>query len=114
MLTQSAPANLSRRSTAALNNVTVPILISGIVNVLAGLFYFATCYGIVLAIPMIVLCVFEFVFVSNAPRMHPREVASKAQTLAVFEIIVGLFNIASLVCGIIVLANASNLTRNRP
>ncbi len=69
--------------------------------------------GAIFTVPMIVLCAFEFGFFSSAARMHPRELASKAQTLAVFEIIVGLLNMVSLVCGIIVLVNAGNIARAR-
>jgi len=100
-----------RRSSVSTDGVTMPVLISAIGNILFGLIWLVTCYGIVIAVPMVILCVLEFNLVSNASRMRPGELASKAQTIAVFEIIAGLFNFVSLVCGIITLVNASSLAR---
>jgi hypothetical protein len=41
--------------------------------------------------------------------MFPAEVGRQAKTLAIFEIIVGLANIITLVCGIIALINGNKL-----
>jgi len=87
------------------------LLISGIGNVVVGLLWLVTCYGIIFTVPMVILCVFEFSLYWNAPRMRPVQLVSRAQTLAVFEILVGLMNGVSLVCGILVLVGCSNLQR---
>jgi len=95
----------------SLEAVTTPLLISGIGNVVVGLLWLVTCYGIIFTVPMVILCVFEFSLYWNAPRMRPVQLVSRAQTLAVFEILVGLMNGVSLVCGILVLVGCSNLQR---
>ena len=89
--------------------ITAPVLISAIGNIVVGLAWAATCFGIVLTIPMVILCVFEFSLYAQAGRLPPPTLARKAKTLGIFEVIVGLFNLISLVCGIIVLINAGKI-----
>src|SRR5262245_29446670 len=87
------------------SSVWVPILISAIGNVAVGLLWVSTVVCLPVGIGMIALCVFEFLFYSKVDTLHPREVLSKANSLAILEIVAGLFNLISLVCGIIVLIN---------
>jgi transcription elongation factor Elf1 len=89
----------------------VPVLISAIGNLVVGLLWAATGCGIVLAIPMFVLSIFEFVFYSEADRLAPIDLAGKAGTIGIFEILCGLFNIVSFVCGIILLINKGKYER---
>ncbi len=86
--------------------LSVPILISAISNLVVGLLWASTCIGLVLAIPMFVLSGFEFALYSKFGRQPLAEIARRASTLGIFEVILGLFNTPVLVCGIIVLVNA--------
>jgi hypothetical protein len=78
-------------------------------NIVVGLIWAATCFGIVLTIPMVILCIFEFALWSQADSLSPRQVGGRAKTLGIFEIIVGLANTPTLICGIIVLINSGKL-----
>ena len=97
-----------RRRSGAGDGITVPLLISAISNIVVGLIWAATCFGIIFAIPMFILCVFEFMLWSKADRMSGRRLAGEARSLAIFEIIVGLANLGSLIAGIIILINSGN------
>ena len=79
-----------------------------------GLLWLATCVGIIFSVPMFILCIFEFILYGNASRLYPEELGAQAKTLGIFEIIVGLVNTPTLICGIIVLINASKLRGQGP
>ena len=93
------------------SGVVVPILISAIANVVLGLAWLGVTFGCAfpVSIALWVLCIFEFMLYARADRLPPAQLAAKAHTLGILEIIAGLFNLVSLVCGIIVLINASKL-----
>ena len=55
---------------------------------------------------MLVLSIFEFTLYSRVGREPLNRTAESASTLALFEIIVGLFNMISLICGIILMINS--------
>ena len=97
------------RVTRVPSGITVPLLVSAIGNICVGLLWLSTCFGVVLTVPMAILCIFEFMLYAKAQRLGAEELAAKATTIAIFEIILGLFNIVSLVCGIIVLVHVSQL-----
>ena len=86
-----------------LRTVTVPILVSAIANLVGGYLWFTTCLGIVLTAPMFALCVFEFYYFAKAPQMSRAELDRRGSAIGIFELIVGLFNGVSLVCGILTL-----------
>jgi hypothetical protein len=90
-------------------SISVPLLISAIANIAVGLLWASTCVGLVLAIPLFVLSGFEFSLYGKIGRRPLTEIARTAHTLAIFEIICGLFNTPTLVCGIILLINAGNV-----
>jgi hypothetical protein len=92
-----------------LEGVTVPLLVSAISNVVFAVIWAFSCWGIVFAVPLIILCIFEFILYSNAAQMDRPQLASRAQVVAIFELIVGLLNMVALICGIIVLVNCSKL-----
>jgi hypothetical protein len=81
----------------------VPVLISAIGNILVGLFWIGTCFGAPLGIACIILCIFEFIFFANRESYNLEKFRTATLSLGIFEIIVGLFNLISFVCGIIVL-----------
>jgi hypothetical protein len=91
------------------DGIKICLLISAVSNILVGLLWASTCFGIVFTVPMILLCVFEFVAWSRVDEQSNWEVSSSTHTLGIFEIIVGLANTAALICGIINLMNSGKL-----
>jgi len=63
---------------------------------------------------MIVLCIFEFSLWAKADKMPKQKLAEDVGRLSIFEIIVGLANTPTLVCGIIQLINAGKFKGHRP
>lgn len=91
--------------------IKVPILVSAIGNIVVACVYISTCLLAILAIPCIVLCVFEFILYVRADELRPRDFVKRAQNMAIAEVVVGLINLVSLVCGIVILANAPTARR---
>ena len=87
--------------------VKVCVLISGICNLLSGLFWISTLCGVFIGVPQVILGVFEMVYMAQADGMRLQDARSQAQVLAVFQIISGMFNLVSLVCGILILVFAN-------
>jgi hypothetical protein len=58
---------------------------------------------------MVILCIFEFGLWSKADSLSPQRLGGQAKSLAIFEILVGLANTPTLICGIIVLINSGKL-----
>lgn len=85
------------------------VMASGIVNVILGSLFTLTCYGSPIGIPMLILGIFELVHHSKRNSLPPYYFASSSITLGIFEIVVGLFNVISLIMGIIVLAHATSV-----
>lgn len=85
------------------------VMASGIVNIVAGSLLTLTCYGSPIGIPMLILGIFELVHHSKRNSLPPYYYASASITLGIFEIVVGLFNIVTLIMGIIVLGNATSV-----
>ena len=96
-------------ASSGVSGITTPLLISAIGNIVIGLAWFSTCFGIVVAIPMFILCVFEFIVYAHASRTNRENLKSWAILIGILEIVVGLFNLVSLICGIILLIHASKL-----
>lgn len=98
----------------SLGGLSVPLLISAISNILVGLFWLATLFGVVLAIPMFILSVFELILYSRVGHEPVARSASSARIVAIFELIVGIFNLPTMICGIILLVNSSSaVSRSR-
>lgn len=59
------------------------------------------------------MAVFEFMAFGTAgnPQVHKASAMSSFRILGIFEIIAGLFNMISLICGIILLINLGNEER---
>jgi len=102
-------ANELSRPSKLREGIKVPVLISAISNIVVGLIWAATCIGLVFTIPMVILCIFEFILWSQADNLSPKELGGRAKILGIFEIIVGLVNTPTLICGIIVLINSGKL-----
>lgn len=86
--------------------VAVPILVSGISNVVFGIIWtlatlsVVVCFGFLIGVPMVCMGIFELMTYANR-----RSYRGSAKPIGVFEIIVGLFNWVSFVCGILVLVH---------
>ena len=105
------PAGPSGLTAVDLRPITLPILISAIANLVGGYLWLilSSCFAVFLTAPMLVLCAFEFIFFARAPQMSARDLDRRATTLGVFEIILGIFNGVSFVCGILVLLHVMKL-----
>jgi hypothetical protein len=104
-----APSGTYAGHSSVPTGITVPLLISAISNIVVGLIWLSTCFGVVFAIPMALLCIFEFMLYSRIGREPVANIARSASTLAIFEIIVGLVNTPTLICGIILMINAGKV-----
>ncbi len=95
----------------ALRPLTVPVLVSALANLVAGYlwFFFTACFGVFLTAPMLVLCAFEFLYFAQAPRMSREDLVRRTTALGAFEVILGVFNGVSFLCGIIVLVNVNRI-----
>jgi hypothetical protein len=89
------------------NAIKIPLIISAIGNIIIGYLWARTCFGIVLAIPMFVLCVFELMLFEKAQQLSPVQLANRTRIIGVFEILAGFGNLVSLPCGILALINSS-------
>jgi hypothetical protein len=101
--TGASPSRPSR------TGIKVPLLVSAIANIVVGLVWVSTCFGFVFTVPMTILCVFEFGLWAKADSLPVSDLAGRAKTIGIFEIIVGLANIVTLICGIILLINCSKV-----
>ena len=88
--------------------IKVCVLISGIWNIVVGLFWISTLCGVFVGVPQIVLAVFEIVYFTQADNKPLPDSLAHARLLGAFEILSGLFNGVSFVCGIVTLVLASN------
>jgi hypothetical protein len=85
------------------------VMASGIVNVVMGSLLTLTCYLSPIGLPMLILGIFELVHHSKRNTLPPYYFASSSITLGIFEIVVGLFNVVSLIMGILVLGHATSV-----
>ena len=91
--------------------LTTPVLISAIGNIAVGLIWFGTLICFPVGIPMMILCIFEFMYYGDSDQLSPEELIRRAGILAICEIVCGLFNLVSLVCGILLLINKGKYKR---
>lgn len=106
---ESVPA-IAMQTRVEVTTFTTILLISAIANIIVGLCWFMTFAGIIVAVPLWVLCVFEFKYrakLISSP--DPRRLCDAMLTLGILEIVAGLFNWVTLVCGILVLAHRYRL-----
>ena len=94
--------------------VMVPILVSAISNIFVSVIFVSTCFLAPLAIPLVILCIFEFSLYSYAENYSRTELYTKVNRIGIFEVIVGLLNWVTLICGIIVLVHVGKLRRTNP
>ncbi|HUY34347.1 MAG TPA: hypothetical protein VMV69_16495 [Pirellulales bacterium] len=91
--------------------ITAPLLISAISNIVVALLWINASFiwdqPLVLLIPvaMIVLCVFEFALYAKADTLKPADLAKQVNRITLFEVVVGLLNLVSFICGIVLSVN---------
>jgi hypothetical protein len=107
-----SPANAFPNATSnSRSAIKTCLLVSAIGNIVIGLFWLSSCFGVVFTVPMVILCIFEFTLYAKIDDLPVPVLVPKAKTLGIFEIIVGLANIVSLVCGILNLIHTGKVTR---
>ncbi len=90
--------------------IRIPILISGILNVMTGLAHLTWCIGVIFTVPLVVLAVFEFIYFSKLGQADFSAHKSKVKLISILEICTILVgNVGSLVCGIIVLVSIKEI-----
>lgn len=104
-------AHVSTGRSDTVSTLNTIALISAISNIVLGLIWAATCFGIIFSIPMWILCVFEFIHYGKVDELDPHDYVNKSKTLAMFQIAVGLFNTVALVCGIVAIIRANKYLR---
>ncbi len=72
-----------------------------------GLVWISTLCGVVIGVPQIVLAIFEILFFAQADKKPLDAALSQAKLLGILEIVSGLFNLISFVCGILTLVFAN-------
>jgi len=90
------------------------MLIAGIFNCIVALSWFSTCFLFFLGIPLLVLGIFEIITFTKLGGSRAEQDANrgKAKTFAILDICsILLFNLPSMVCGIIQLANQKQFDR---
>lgn len=91
-----------------LSGVKIPMLISGIFNCLVALSWFGTCFLFFVGIPLLVLGILEiitFTKLGGSREMQDMNRA-KSKVFAILDVCsILLFNLPSMVCGIIQLVN---------
>jgi hypothetical protein len=60
------------------DGIKVPVLISAISNIVVGMIWAVTCFGVVFTIPMVILCIFEFGLWSKADSLSLRRLGDEA------------------------------------
>ena len=106
------PSALPSRSMATDSppGITIPLLISAISNIIFGLFWVYTCFGVVIAVPMFILAGKEFNLYGRIGTRPIKENAANIDSLSNWQIALGLFlNIPTLICGIVLKANAGKI-----
>ncbi len=104
---EAGPANRSQpgveSSFRTPDELKVPVLVSGIFNLVFAVGLGATGCLIPLAIPLVILAYYEIKLFQKADDIPTHEFAAEAKSLAIYEIIVGVFNTPTLICGIILI-----------
>jgi hypothetical protein len=94
----------------AVRSLRAAVLTSAIANLVAGyLGFFGTCFGVVIFAPMVVLAAFELLLFLQAPSMATSALERRARVIGVFEILLGVFNLVSLLCGVVTLLEVGKL-----
>ncbi len=91
------------------DGVKVLLVVSAISNIVVGILWASTCFGVILTVPMIVLSVLELMLWSKADSVPKRSLGRQAFNMSIFEILLGIANTPTLICGIILMINSNKL-----
>jgi integral membrane sensor domain MASE1 len=92
--------------------VTIPILVSSLANLIAGyLWFLASCLGIFVSAPLLVLAAFELWTFTRASRLGAEELRRRVTLLGLLELVAGVFNLVSLVCATVALLSLDKVER---
>jgi hypothetical protein len=96
--------------------LTVPIVVSAVWNLLtaATWAFLVPCLGFIVAAPYCVLAAFEIATFQRCRTMSPRELYDRCGWLGGFQILLGVFNLAPVVCGVLLLAYRDRLRDYHP
>lgn len=113
----TAPLPLQTPATATVasasrNSVKTLLLIAAVSNIVVGLMWASTVFGIVFALPLWLLCVFELVLWSKSDQLSVKDFANRAKTLGIVEVIAGLVSLPTMICGILVLVGSGKIRHN--
>ncbi len=91
--------------------LTVPLVISAVWNlVTAALWaFFVPCIGLFVAVPYVILAIFEISTFTQAGTTPPRVLHDRCGWLGGFQILVGLTNLVPVVCGVLLLVYRDQL-----
>ena len=91
--------------------VTAPIIVSSCWNAVTavGWAVMVPCFGLVIALPYVLLAIYEFSTFQQAESMDPQELHDRCGVLAVLQILLGLTNIVPVVCGVLLLVYRDRL-----
>ncbi len=91
--------------------VTAPIIVSSCWNAVTavGWMVLVPCFGFVIALPYVLLAIYEFSTFQRAESMPPHELHERCGVLAVLQILLGLTNVVPVVCGVLLLVYRDRL-----
>lgn len=93
--------------------IMIPLLVSAIWNCAAAVGYFFTCIGVVIAVPLIILAIYEFKLYADLTNQQQIVDPARVRKIAICEIIAGLVSLVPLVAGIIILTNLPSVDINK-
>lgn len=88
------------------DDLKIPILISGIFNLVVGGVWAITCIGLLLTLPMWILAWYELSLFNKADKISTEQFAAETKQLSIYQIVLGIFNTPTLICGIILMIQA--------
>ncbi len=92
--------------------ISTQMLVAGVANLAFGLLYVSTVIGAVIGVPMFALGLCELLNHSKIDSLDADQLKSKASLYGTLDIIAGLFNLVSLICGILTVAKSGNVKAN--
>ncbi len=88
------------------DDLKIPLIVSGVFNAVVGIAWAFTCIGLVATIPMCILAYHEIQLFQKADKISLTEFAAETKALTIYQIVVGVFNTPTLICGIILMVQA--------
>ncbi len=91
--------------------VTAPIIVSSCWNAVTAVTWMVVvpCFGLFIALPYVLLAIYEFSTFQRAESMPPQELHDRCGLLAVLQILLGLTNVIPVVCGVLLLVYRDRL-----